>query len=183
MLASATARTILASAGIVIAAATAGCTAPPPEPVVVTLTPTVVPVAPDPTTAPTATPSASPSPTPSATPSPEPTIFGPITNPPAGQAVVPEVSLATVDTDAMVLVVRADVPGIVEDGGTCSVSVTVSATVVKKSNIAAGNVTTTECGQYLFPLSSLPKGRAFVTVYYSSPTHSGKSLPTEVSLP
>ena len=81
-------------------------------------------------------PSPSASPSPSAAPSASPS--GPITGAPAGTPVKPEVFMANVDTPNGVLRVVADVPGIYEDGGTCTVKVTDGATVATCRPAARG---------------------------------------------
>lgn len=136
---------------------------------------------------PSASVSASPSPSPSVSASPNPSASpapsGPIQGPPAGTPVKPEVFLATVDAANGVLRVVADVPGIYEDGGTCTVTVTAGATVIQKQGIGAADVTSTACGQYVFSLNDLPAGTASIVVSYESPAHAGTSGVTKVTIP
>ena len=132
--------------------------------------------------------SASPSPSPSATLSPtvaasaSPSPSGPIQGAPAGTPVKPEVFLATVDAANGVLRVVADVPGIYEDGGTCTVKVTAGTTVVQKHSTGAADVSSTACGQFVFSLSDLPSGTASIVVSYQSPAHTGTSGVTKVTI-
>jgi hypothetical protein len=97
--------------------------------------------------------------------------------------VKPEVFLATVDAAGGVLRVVADVPGIYEDGGTCTVKVTAGATVVQKHSTGAADVSSTACGQSVFSLSDLPSGSASIVVSYQSSKYSGSSGATKVTLP
>ena len=119
--------------------------------------------------------------TPSASASPSPS--GPIQGAPAGTPVKPEVFLANVDTAAGVLRVVADVPGIYEDGGTCTVKVTDGASVVQKHSTGAADVTSTACGQFVFSLGDLPSGTASIVVSYQSPKYTGTSGATKVVIP
>ena len=95
----------------------------------------------------------------------------------------PEVFLANVDAVGGVLRVVADVPGIYEDGGTCTVKVTDGATVVQKHSTGAADVTSTACGQFVFSLGDLPAGTASIVVSYQSPKHTGTSAVTKVTIP
>lgn len=131
----------------------------------------------NPSTAPSAEPSASPSP--EATGDPE----GPVVSKPAGDPVTPEIFLATVDNEADTLSVVVYVPGIFEDGGTCTVTVKVGAGNVSRTNTGAADATATACGQFVFNLASLPAGTATVTASYLSAKHEGTSAPTEVVVP
>ncbi len=132
-----------------------------------------------------------PSPSPSATrgtsaspsPSPSATISGPIQNAPVGSVVSPEVFLSIVDATAGELQVVANVPGITENGGMCTVTVTAGSVVISKTSTGAANVTTTECGQFTFPLSELPAGTASIVVAYQSASYSGLSNTDNVTLP
>jgi hypothetical protein len=142
-------------------------------------------------TGPTASesPSASPSPSVSASPSPAsttaatPTPTGPITGAPAGTPVKPEVFLATVDTGNGVLKVVANVPGIYEDGGDCTVKVTGGSVVLQKQNTGEADATSTACGLFTFWLSDLPSGTATIVASYQSASYAGSSDPTKVTIP
>ena len=133
---------------------------------------------------PSPSPSLTATPSPSASPDPSPSgSIGPIESEPNGSPVTPEIFLATVDTDAGVLNVVVLVPGIYEDGGTCTVTVKDQSTTVNKSGLGASDVSSTECGQLTFALAALPSGTATVTASYQSTTHSGTSAPTQVDIP
>lgn len=95
----------------------------------------------------------------------------------------PEVFLATVDAANGVLRVVADVPGIYEDGGICTVKVTAGATVIQKHGTGAADATSTACGQFVFSLGDLPAGTASIVVSYQSAAHAGTSGVTKVTIP
>ncbi|MCJ7826647.1 MAG: hypothetical protein MUP36_00165 [Demequinaceae bacterium] len=133
-------------------------------------------------------PSASESPSPSAKASPSPSPSGiepsgPITGPPAGTPVTPEIFLATIDTDEGVLRVVVLVPGIYEDGGNCSVSVVGKSSTILKYGTGAADVSSTACGQFTFPLAQLGKGTAIITADYQSVKYVGTSETMEVQVP
>ena len=133
---------------------------------------------------PSPSPSLTATPSPSASPDPSPSgSIGPIESEPNGSPVTPEIFLATVDTDAGVLNVVVLVPGIYEDGGTCTVTVKDQSTTVNKSGLGASDVSSTACGQFTFALAALPSGTATITASYQSTTHSGTSAPTQVDIP
>lgn len=138
------------------------------------------------TSDPALTPSATPSPGPSLYPSPSPSAsepVGPIVGAPDGTPVTPEIFLAIVDFDDEVLRVVVDVPGIYEDGGTCTVTVRAGTLTLVKENVGAADVSSTACGQFEFALSAMPPGTAKVTAAYESGKHAGTSEVTEVDIP
>ena len=128
-------------------------------------------------------PTSSPSPASSATPSPNTSASPTIVAPGVRSAVTPEISFATVDEDAGLLVVEASVPGIVEDGGTCIAVAQGRSETVTLSNAALANVSVTACGQFYFELDELPSGTVSVVVTYGSASATGDSAPLEVELP
>lgn len=74
-----------------------------------------------------------------------------------------------------------EVTNVAEDGGKCTFVLTsgsVSKTVAVK---AESNVSTTQCFPAMLPTTGLPKGKATLTVTYSSATHEG-SASTGVNL-
>lgn len=124
-----------------------------------------------PATAATTSPSASPSPTataaptPSATASAQPTGPAPVPTIPGAAAVV---TLASYDSSRAVVVVGGFVSGILEDGGTCTFTVTAqqSGATTTVSSVGAINVDSTTCGsQEATPPSS--SGSWAVTLTYS----------------
>jgi hypothetical protein len=174
-----------AALAIACALPVAGCSLLNGPAIIVSASPSATASSPSPSVSP------SPSPSPSATASPSPTSTaaaapspaGPIQGAPAGTPVKPEVFLATVDAANGVLRVVADVPGIYEDGGTCTVKVTAGATVVQKHSTGASDVSSTACGQFVFSLSDLPSGTASIVASYQSTAHSGSSGATKVTIP
>ncbi len=177
----------LASRAVALAIAcalpVAGCSLLNGPAIIVSASPSATASSPSPSVSPSPSPSPSATPSPTVAASPSPSPVGPIQGAPAGTPVKPEVFLATVDTANGVLRVVADVPGIYEDGGTCTVKVTAGATVVQKHSTGAADVSSTACGQFVFPLSDLPSGTASIVVSYQSTAHSGSSGATKVKLP
>ncbi len=163
----------------------AGCSLLNPANPTTTPTTTGVTTQPSPSASPSSSPSASPSATPSATPSVTPTAepTGPITGAPAGAPVKPEVFLATVDTANGNLRVVADVPGIYENGGLCTVKVTHGSTSLQQHSTGAADATSTACGLFTFALADLPSGTATIVVSYQSDAHTGSSDPYSVTIP
>ena len=172
-----------AALAIACALPVAGCSLLDGPAIIVSASPSATASSPSPSVSPSPSPSSSvsPSPGPSASASPPPA--GPIQGAPAGTPVKPEVFLATVDAANGVLRVVADVPGIYEDGGTCTVKVTAGATVVQKQSTGAADVSSTACGQFVFSLDDLPSGTASIVVSYQSGAHSGSSGATKVAIP
>jgi hypothetical protein len=137
-----------------------------------------------PSTSPTLSTSMSPSPSASPSPSPDgPHPTGAITGAPAGAPVTPEIFWYDVDPDGGVLTVIVFVPGIYEDGGSCTVLVEGQLGTILKEQKGAADVTSTACGQFTFSLSQLGSGKATVTAGYESSKHSGTSEAVEVTIP
>lgn len=91
-----------------------------------------------------------------------------------------EIIMAMADTDAGVLVVVAQVLGVVESGGTCVLKF-IGGSVSKTMEVSAEPSSDyTQCRPIEFPLEDLPKGNGVVTITYKSDTHSGISAGTEV---
>ncbi|MBN2177233.1 MAG: hypothetical protein JW722_06200 [Demequinaceae bacterium] len=136
------------------------------------------------TPSPSTSESASPSPSVSASPSPsgiEPS--GPITGPPSGTPVTPEIFLATIDEEEGMLRVVVLVPGIYEDGGDCSVTVVGASSTILKTGTGVADVSSTACGQFSFSLTQLGRGTASITAEYESVKYSGASEAMEVQIP
>jgi hypothetical protein len=93
------------------------------------------------------------------------------------------VFLATVDTANSLLRVVVYVPGIFEDGGLCTVTVTDGSAVLQKKATGSADVSSTACGQFTFALADLPHGTASIVAAYTSPKHSGSSAATKVAIP
>lgn len=91
--------------------------------------------------------------------------------------------MATVDADAGELRVVAIVPGIYEDGGSCSVTVTGQVSTILKEETGAADASYTACGEFTFSLTQLGSGTASIMVAYQSVKYSGESETMEVEIP
>ena len=91
--------------------------------------------------------------------------------------------IAEAYSDDGVLEVVAQVPGITESGGTCTMRFIGSDVekVVEVSAQAASDYT--QCFPIEFPLSELPSGSGIVTVKYESEFHLGTSAASSVVIP
>lgn len=148
---------------LVLAGCTGGSDGPRPT---TTPPPTSASPAPEPTQAPPDSPTAQPT-TPAATPTAAPTT------PPAGlTTVTPFITYAGPGTDAGTIEVAAFVPEVVEDGGTCTATIT--ATGVKATAPGYADASSTSCGLLVLPVA--PAGQTIV-VSYSSATSAGTSEP------
>jgi len=137
-----------------------------------------------------ASPLVSPSPSPSssasadASPSPsESDPSGPITGAPAGTPVTPEIFMTTIDENEGILRVVVFVPGIYEDGGSCTVTVHGQSSTILRQQTGVADVSSTACGQFTFSLSQLGSGEATVTAGYESDKYSGDSETETVTIP
>lgn len=72
---------------------------------------------------------------------------------------------------------------VVEDGGTCTLTLTRAGTSATRTNDALTDVSTVSCGGFLIPGSELSTGTWSAVVTYASPSFSGTSSPVEVSVP
>jgi hypothetical protein len=172
-----------AALAIACALPVAGCSLLNGPAIIVSASPSATASSPSPSVSPSPSPSLSATPSPIVVTSASPSPSGPIQGAPAGTPVKPEVFLATVDAVNGALRVVADVPGIYEDGGTCTVKVTDGTTVVQKHSTGAADVSSTACGQFVFSLGDLPSGTASIVVSYQSTAHSGSSGVTKVTIP
>lgn len=154
--------------------------------------------------------SASPSPSPSTTaPEAEPTTAPPATSAPtaAPTTAAPEVpdvevpeptpdptATAAPGGEVTVLITYAGATGAgdvevgayaatVEDGGTCTLTLTQGTAERSATNAAMIDVGTTGCGQLLIPASDLPSGTWTAVVDYQSAASHGQSSPREVVVP
>ena len=91
--------------------------------------------------------------------------------------------IAEAYSDEGILEVVAQVPGITESGGNCTMRFIGSDTekVVKVSAQSASDYT--QCFPIEFPLSELPSGSGVVTVKYESEFHLGTSAASSVVIP
>lgn len=124
---------------------------------------------------PTESQSAEPTAEPSEEPSEEPTI----------EAVQTEVTIimAVVEEDFGVLTVVAQVPGISETGGTCTLRFLGGDTEAELEVKAEPSSDYTQCFPIEYPLSELPSGNGVVTVKYQSERHFGTSPASSVVIP
>lgn len=175
-------RLLLVSSALLLSATLSGCSAfypnwgatgLPEEPEVTqTQTPTE-----DPTPTPTETEPAAPEPT--ETPSEEPT------EEPAVERIQTQVEIimAIAEPDFGVLTVVAQVPGIAEAGGKCTMRFLGSDTEATFEVRAEPSSDYTQCFPIEFPLSELPSGNGIVTVSYESELHYGTSPASSVVIP
>ncbi len=102
---------------------------------------------------------------------------------PAGQkkAVTPIITFAS-QADAN-LEVGAFVPGVYEDGGTCTLTAKNGSATVTKTTTASKNATTTDCKNLVVAASEFsPKGNWDITITYQSATAQGTSQVKTVSI-
>lgn len=72
---------------------------------------------------------------------------------------------------------------VVEEGGTCTLTLTRAGASATRTNDALTDVSTVSCGGFLIPGSELSTGTWSAVVTYASPSFSGTSSPVEVSVP
>lgn len=88
----------------------------------------------------------------------------------------------SVDSTTGYISAVVEVTNVAEDGGKCTFVLT-SGSVSKTVSVKAeANVSTTQCYPAMLPTAGVPKGKATVTVSYSSPTHEGTTS-TGVTIP
>lgn len=79
--------------------------------------------------------------------------------------------------------VRAYVPGVVENGGTCTATLSKGSAVIVKTSEGVANSSVTNCRPINLAGTQFPqKGQWSLTVSYSSDTAAGKSQPTTVEV-
>jgi plastocyanin len=74
------------------------------------------------------------------------------------------------------------VAGIVEDGGSCTVTLTGGGQTVTGTSEALADATTTDCGAVAVPGDELGDGTWQAVLSYSSADHSGSSAPVDVEV-
>jgi hypothetical protein len=94
-----------------------------------------------------------------------------------------EIIMAVVEPDFGVLTVVAQIPGIAEAGGKCTMRFIGSNKEAKMEVRAETSSNYTQCFPIEFPLSELPSGNGLVTVSYESDFHFGTSSATSVVIP
>lgn len=76
------------------------------------------------------------------------------------------------------------VSDVVQDGGTCYLTLTSGADVVEGSTPAVADAATTSCGAVAIPRSAIPHGGDWTaTLRYESPTHSGAAAAVTIGVP
>ena len=79
--------------------------------------------------------------------------------------------------------VNGFVPNLVEDGGTCTLTMTKNGQTVTQTKAAVINATNTSCGEIAVPYASLGKGTTWqANLRYSSATAEGTSATTSVEV-
>ncbi|MGY1858397.1 hypothetical protein [Modestobacter sp. SYSU DS0290] len=105
------------------------------------------------------------------------------TDPAAGEADV-FVTASYWDAAERTVTVRSEVPGVVEEGGTCTLTLTrddgTSATATREG---VANVSTTSCGALSIAGDQLAPGAWTAVVGYRSGTTQGSSEPVQVDVP
>lgn len=81
------------------------------------------------------------------------------------------------------MTVNGRVDGVIETGGTCTLTLTKGNVKKSASRPSEPNATDTSCGQSLIPLSSLSPGEWQAQLSYSSTTSFGTSQSTTVEVP
>ena len=125
---------------------------------------------------------------PSPEPIPEPIPAEPTTPPaaPAGGGSASPATVAVTVTVAGWLDGRAEASGyaeLVEDGGTCVLTLTQGARTVTTTTTAAADATTTSCGTLSVPGADLGPGTWTGTLRYESPRSAGESAPFTIEVP
>ncbi len=92
----------------------------------------------------------------------------------SGQAVTPTIVDATQYGND--IEVRAFIPGIVEEGGTCTVTLTKGAESIKRDSAGIANTSDTQCSAFVIPRSAFSSaGDWSAVVSYKSGAHQGSS--------
>jgi hypothetical protein len=117
----------------------------------------------------------------------EPAADEPVaTDPPAGTtggAVSPVVTFAGWEPSTAAVEVNGYVPGLVEGGGTCRLTLTRGADPVTDENEAEPDASTINCGLLEVAGADLAAGSWQAVLSYESPTSSGASAPVPVEVP
>jgi hypothetical protein len=112
------------------------------------------------------------------TPSPEPSETSTAPPPVSDNASV-VIVIADWNPNDKVIEVSGYVSGLIEDGGTCTLSVT-GPTTATATRAAVADVSTTSCGTLTIPASKVKDGTYSVTLGYKSATSRGTSEPMGV---
>lgn len=101
----------------------------------------------------------------------------------AGRLVNPIVVYAGVDVPSGTVRVDAFVPDVIEDGGTCTATLSNGAARVSAAAPAAGDATATWCETVVLRLDDLETGTWEAVVQYTSTGSAGTSPPVTVEVP
>jgi hypothetical protein len=93
------------------------------------------------------------------------------------------ITYADWDTQLRAITVGGYLDGIVEDDGTCTLTLTKGGTAVKTSQPGTSDMASTDCAGLSIPRSKLAPGTWTAVVTYRSRTSSGSSAPKEVRVP
>jgi len=107
-----------------------------------------------------------------------------ISNPPASTSTktVTPIIVDANEYDGQVEI-RSFVPGIFENGGTCTATLKMGSLTVTKSASANADATTTNCTKFVIPASEFSsKGTWSATISYNSANYQGTSAPSNVEI-
>ena len=110
-----------------------------------------------------------PSEEPSIEPTPSPSVTSTVVK---GSA---KISIIDASYASNLVTVIAEVTNFAEDGGNCTLSLSIDGQTKSVTVKAEANVTTTQCFAMEIATDDLPAGAATFTVAYDSPEHAGKS--------
>jgi hypothetical protein len=85
--------------------------------------------------------------------------------------------------DSSVVELNGFVPSLVEDGGTCTLTLTQAGASATATREATPNVTNTACGELVVPGDELAPGTWSAVLSYESAGSEGASAPVEVQVP
>jgi hypothetical protein len=85
--------------------------------------------------------------------------------------------------DSGVVELAGFVPSLVEEGGSCTLTLTQAGTSATATREATPNVTNTACGELVVPGDELAAGTWRAVLSYESPRSTGASEPVEVLVP
>ena len=100
----------------------------------------------------------------------------------AGGTVDVVVTYADWQGSSGVLEVAGFVAGVVEEGGTCQVTARSQGRTARAETVGIADATTTSCGTLVIPRADVSPGTWDIVLSYESPTSSGASASTSVSV-
>ena len=117
-------------------------------------------------------------------PAPATTTPSPSSTPSGSPAATAVVSLAGVDLDGGNVSIAGYVSGVIEEGGTCTFTLTPDsgAAPVTVSTTGIENVRTTSCGTAQVPIDRFARGGWSATLAYSSPANTLTSAPLKLEI-